>query len=205
VKSRSLFKSFAARALQDMTGTLPEGDWLGVAFYKGSYSSMYDDLVMAATLGTFVHCELLRGRGRSVCQAYSSFNPRGGFILSPNRPSPAHWALFAIPVDNPRAVHATILSVLALNLPYNSRDLWQCCFKAMLPWETELDCDRPATWQTSGVFCSQVALLLLRAFARRGDITLPADTQALVEATHSRGCSPNTLFWLLSRACRRVF
>ena len=69
----------------------------------------------------------------------------------------------------------------------------------------EHDCERPETWRQSGVFCSQVALLLLRAFARHGHIVLPADTRALVEATHSRGCSPNTLFGLLSRACPRVF
>jgi hypothetical protein len=136
---------------------------------------------------------------------YTSFDAGGGFLPSANRPSAPHWAMFAIPVTNPAAVHATLLTVLSLNLPYNRKDLWQCWFKAMLPWETELDCERPETWRQSGVFCSQVALLLLRAFARHGHIVLPADTRALVEATHSRGCSPNTLFGLLSRACPRVF
>jgi hypothetical protein len=188
-----------------VTGKVPEGEWLGVAFFRGDMGVIADDLVMAATMGAFVHCEVVRGRGRQVHRVYTSFQEGGGFLPSSSRPSPPTWAMFAIPVANPAGVHAAILSLLALNLPYNSRDLWQCCFKAMLPWETELDCDRPETWRQSGVFCSQVALLLLRRFARSGDIVLPADTRALVEATHSRGCSPNTLFGLLSRACPRVF
>jgi hypothetical protein len=188
-----------------ITGKVPEGEWLGVAFSRGRMGRLHDDVVMAATLGAYVHCEVLRGRGREVTRVYTSFDAGGGFIVSANRPAPPHWALFAIPVVNPDAVHATVLTVLSLKLPYNSRDLWQCWFKAMLPWETELDCEHPESWKQSGVFCSQVALLLLRLFARRGDIALPADTRALVEATHSRGCSPNTLFGLLSRACLRVF
>lgn len=184
---------------------IPEGDWIGVAFERGRIREVNDDLIMAATMGAFVHCELMRGKGQRVFQVYTSFNAAGGFVLSENKPLPPQWALFVFPVTNPSAVHATILSVLALNLPYNSTDLWQCCFKAMLAWESELDCERPETWRHSGVFCSQVALLLLRAFARRGHIVLPADTRDLIEATHSRGCSPNTLFWLLSRSCQRVF
>lgn len=186
-------------------GRFPEGDWLGIAFLRGSLLSADDDMVMAATMGSYVHCEILRGRGEAIHRGYAGFRDRGGFVLSPNRVGPQHWALFAFPVTDPPAVHATILAVIALNLPYNSSDLWQCCIKTMLPWETELDCEQPETWKRSGVFCSQVALLLLRRFARRGHIALPRDTHALLETTHSRGCSPNTLFWLLSRSCPRVF
>ena len=122
-----------------ITGKVPEGEWLGVAFSRGRMGRLHDDVVMAATLGAYVHCEVLRGRGREVTRVYTSFDAGGGFIVSANRPAPPHWALFAIPVVNPDAVHATVLTVLSLKLPYNSRDLWQCWFKAMLPWETELD------------------------------------------------------------------
>ena len=187
------------------TGKVPEGEWLGVAFYRGDLKDVGDDLVMAATMGAYVHCELVRGRGRGVQRVYTSFQAGGGFVPSVSRPALPNWALFVVPVTDQGAVHAVILEVLALKLPYNSKDLWQCWFKAMLPWETELDCERPESWRQSGVFCSQVALQLLRRFARTGAISLPADTRALVEATHSRGCSPNTLFGLLSRACPRVF
>lgn len=180
------------------------GDWLGVAFRRGNKRELYDDLVMGATWGGWVHCEVVRGKGPTG-SAYAALEGRGGFLPSPNRHEPPGWALFAVPVRDAAAVHAAMLGLLALDLPYNSADLWQCCVTALLPWETELDCERPETWRRTGVFCSQVALLLLRRLARQGAVVLPADTRALVEAAHSRGCSPNTLFGLLARACTRVF
>lgn len=181
-----------------------QGDWLGVAFLRGEGTSIMDDIVMGATLGSWVHCEVLRGNGQQ-CRAYTALQGTGGFIPSGAKHAPPRWALFVVPVHDPAAVHSFLLSILALNLPYNYSDLWQCCVTAMLPWETELDCEKPETWKKTGVFCSQVALLLLRALSRKRVITLPADTHALVEATHSRGCSPNALFGLLSRSCSRVF
>lgn len=180
------------------------GDWLGVAFLRGNSASLFDDIVMGATLGAWVHCEILRGKG-PVYSAYAAFQGAGGFMSSNSSHEPSRWALFLIPVTNPGLIHAHLLTLLSLNLPYNYTDLWQCCVTAMLPWETELDCEMPEKWTGSGVFCSQVALLALRALARRNAIALPADTHALIEATHSRGCSPNALFGLLGRACTRVF
>lgn len=180
------------------------GDWLGVAFRRGDGASLIDDIVMGATLGSWVHCEILRGKGPAY-RAYAAFRGVGGFLPSANEHAPPRWALFVIPVADPAAVQTHVLRLLALHLPYNYADLWQCCVTAMLPWETELDCEHPETWRASGVFCSQAALLLLRALSRKGAVVLPADTHALVEATHSRGCSPNALFGLLNRACTRVF
>jgi hypothetical protein len=185
-------------------GPIAQGDWLGIAFRRGDEMEIYDDIVMGATWGGWVHCEVVRGKG-GTGSPYAAFQGLGGFLPSQSRHAPPEWALFALPVHDPAAVHSSILALLALDLPYNSADLWQCCVTAMLPWEAELDCERPETWKESGVFCSQVALLLLRRLARQGAISLPADTGPLVEATHSRGCSPNALFGLLSRACTRVF
>jgi hypothetical protein len=181
-----------------------QGEWLGVAFLRGEGTSIFDDIVMGATLGSWVHCEILRGSGQTS-RAYTAYQGAGGFLPSSARHCPPRWALFVVPVLDYAAVQAHLLSLLALDLPYNYADLWQCCVTAMLPWETELDCEKPETWKKSGVFCSQVALLVLRALSRKGAISLPADTHVLVEATHSRGCSPNALFGLMNRACTRVF
>jgi len=181
-----------------------QGNWLGVAFRRGDRHRLIDDLIMGATLGSWVHCELIVGHNRSG-RAYAAFQGARGFMPSQSDHNPREWALFAVPITDPAAVRAHVMTVLALDPPYNYADLWQCCVTAMLPWETELDCARPESWTSSGVFCSQVALLFLRQLARQRAITLPGDTGALVEATHSRGCSPNMLFGLLSRSCQRVF
>lgn len=181
-----------------------KGDWLGVAFKQGDGRNVFDDIVMGATWGSWVHCELVIARN-TTGKAYAAFQGGLGFMPSPSEPSPPGWAMFALPVTDPAAVKAHALSLLALELPYNYGDLWQCWMSAMLPWETELDCARPESWKTTGVFCSQVALLFIRQMSRQQAVVLPSDTQALVEATHSRGCSPNMLFELLSRSCLRVF
>ena len=181
-----------------------DGDWLGVAFKRGNGYKLLDDFVMGATLGPWVHCELVVGRG-NIGRAYAAFQGARGFMPSQSEHVPREWVLFALPITDQAAVKTHVLTVLSLDLPYNYTDLWQCWMTAMLPWETELDCARPESWKETGVFCSQVVLLFLRQLARQQAIVLPADTKALVEATHSRGCSPNMLFGLLNRSCQRVF
>ena len=180
------------------------GDWLGIAFKRGSRYRLWDDLIMGATLGSWVHCELVVGRN-NIGRGYAAFQGARGFMPSQSEHTPREWAMFVLPVADPTAVRAHVMAVLSQDLPYNYTDLWQCWMTAMLPWETELDCARPESWKETGVFCSQVALLFLRQLARQRAIVLPSDTKTLVEATHSRGCSPNMLFGLLNRSCQRVF
>ena len=77
-------------------------------------------------------------------------------MRSPNKPAPPEWVRIPIQVIDARAVRAAVLDALAPQLRYNSEDRWQCCVTAMLPFEADLDCERPETWVSTGVFCSQV-------------------------------------------------
>ena len=191
--------------------TMPDA-CLSIAFMSGDWRLFDDRLVMSATRGPFVHAEVVLSRGDSV-RAYASLGA-SGFTVSPNKhpesPPPAEpggraWRLVHFPLRQGayKPVYALILQLLALNLPYNSWDTWQCCVKLMLPFERDLDCCNPESWRASGVFCSQACLLLLRRLGRMGALYRPqlVDWRAL-EATNSRGCSPNALFALLTRAPR---
>jgi hypothetical protein len=84
-----------------------------------------------------------------------------------------------------------------MRLPYNARDLWQCCVPVMLPFEGDMDCQRVETWRRTGVFCSQLCLLLLRRLVLAGAVRLPPRSAGLVLGTNSRGCSPNSLHRML--------
>lgn len=174
--------------------------WLGIAFLRGTAGDCGQRLVMDATLGPFVHTEVLLGRGSDV-RAYSSFGNRGGFVPSPNRRHDGPWwCLVKFPLcpdGGYQRAYAVILQLIALALPYNENDLWQCCCKLFLPFEGDLDCSNPASW-TGGVFCSQVALLLLRRFLRSGILPQDGRLQERLESFNSRGCSPNTLFSILA-------
>ena len=174
------------------------GDWLGIAFRSGQLGNPKDDLIMAATFGPWVHCEVIRGQGERGW-AYGAFEDLGGFMSSENIQSPPEWGMFAVPVKDAKALQGLLLHLISLELPYNTHDLWQCCVTAFLPWETELDCEHPESWKPHGLFCSQAALLILRRLAHEKAIELPGDLRELVEASHSRGCSPNALFGLLAR------
>ena len=176
------------------------GNWVGVAFLKGR-NTVGDELTMIATMGDVVHCELVLGQGQYGV-AYGSFNHGldGGFLRSPNQHQSPEWTVLAMPVRDAKAVMARCLDVMACNPPYNSHDLWQCCVKVMLPFESDLDCQHPHTW-TSGVFCSQMCLLMLRRLAREGMINPSPNLRHMLESVNSRGCSPSTLLSIMSPAC----
>lgn len=185
------------------------GPWVGIAFRHAMPELRRDQVISFLTRGPFVHTEVMLMDGHGSVRAYSAFDGISGF--TPSRPyhkvgpptaAPTQWTTLAYPLapdGGYERAYAIILQVLALALPYNTRDLWQCCFQAALPFEQDLDCAHPRTWAQRGVFCSQVALLLLRRLAREGLIAFPhIATAARVEATNSRGCSPNQLFRLLA-------
>ena len=181
---------------------------LSIAFMSGDWRRLDDRLIMSATRGPFVHAEVLLSRGDSV-RAYASLEPRGFTVSSskhseqPARPGGRAWRLVHFPLRQGayKPVYALILQLLALNLPYNRWDTWQCCVGLMLPFERDLDCCDLESWRAGGVFCSQGCLLLLRRLGRMGALASPqlVDWRAL-EATNSRGCSPNALYGLLARA-----
>lgn len=173
-----------------------KGAWIGVAFAKGNIYKPYDDLIMGATWGNMTHCELLLGKD-NVAQAYTSYEGIG-FVQS-MKDNFDNWNIIYFPVQNHLQSFPFVLRALSANIPYNSKDLWQCCIKTMLPMESELDCNVPELWSQTGVFCSQICLLFLRKFARDKIITCPAQLSTLLENTHSRGCSPNTLFFMLNQ------
>lgn len=168
-----------------------------------------DRIVSFLTQGPFVHTEIvLRDRAGSA-RAYSAFEGISG--LTPTKPyrnlgapraNPTRWTtlMFSLAPDKGyERAYAVILQILATGLPYNTRDLWQCCFQAALPFEQDLDCMHPAAWSKHGVFCSQVALLFMRRLTRERVITrLHPVVAARLEAVNSRGCSPNQLFRILS-------
>ena len=182
-----------------MTGT-----HVGVAFMRGDPRCFNERLIMDTTGGPFVHTEFFLQRGSDI-RFYTAANLArgervGGFMPScrlKTYPDPARWEIVRFPITQAcyQSTYAFILQLLALRLPYNERDLWQCTIKILLPFERDLDCDHPTTWQKHGVFCSQVCLLLLRRLALRGSLPglLPAVTKC-----NSRGCSPNNLHRLLA-------
>jgi hypothetical protein len=169
-----------------------------VAFLRGDPACLYDRFVMEGTGGPFVHTEVVlrdeSGRGR----AYTALERVGGVVpVAPHAYGP-EWALVCLPLAPAmlRRVYAGILGLLAAGIPYNTADLWQCCVPLFLPFETDLDCARGDTWR-GGVFCSQLACLLLRRAARDGCLPVSPAVRARLESVNSRGCSPNALFRLL--------
>ena len=184
---------------------------VGVAFLRGDPRRLWDRVIMGSTQGPFVHTEFFIQNGSDI-RMYTATNltalqdgtqqARGGFTPSArvhsleNNPQ---WETIRFPVSHQcySITYALILQLLALNLPYNSRDLWQCCFKLMLPFEQDLDCHKLDTWRHSGVFCSQVCLLLLRRLHAQGLLMLRPGVAKDVTETNSRGCSPNSLYHIL--------
>lgn len=182
--------------------------FVGVAFLRGDPRSMWDRVVMGATHGPFVHTEFFIQRGADV-RMYTAVNllsngtaRPSGFLPSTRLrtlPDPSHWEIVKFPVSPSgyTLTYAIILQLLAMNLPYNARDLWQCCVKLALPFERDLDCNHPETWRPSGVFCSQACLLLLRRLQLQGVLALQPVSAMAVHTVNSRGCSPNSLFRIL--------
>lgn len=194
---------YAQRPMQLQTKT-QTNKFIGVAFLRGNPGIMGERIVMEATWGPFVHSEIFIQNGQDV-RFYSASSPRGeGLVPSARLPmlpsEDSKWAFVRFPLVQPggyELAYAFILQILAMQLPYNSHDLWQCCVKLMLPFERDLDCDNVNTWRQSGVFCSQVCLLILRHMARKGALQLTPTVTSSLEASNSRGCSPNALYSLL--------
>ena len=183
---------------------------VGVAFMRGDRRLWGDLIVMNATRGPFVHSEFFIQKGEEY-RFYTAANlvhddsrsRAGGFTPSCRlkaRPPAAEWDTVRFPVSEKvyLSTYALILQILAMNLPYNDRDLWQCCVKCLLPFEKDLDSNHLATWQPSGVFCSQVCLLLVRRLMLSDSLVTSPDARLHVLATNSRGCSPNALYRLLT-------
>jgi hypothetical protein len=174
--------------------------WLGLAFQRAKLGVPRDHVIATLTWGPFVHTELLLAKGDGDVRAYAAFEGRAGFSPSARKHGGPDWVVlrFALAPGGYERAYALMLQLVALGLPYNSRDLWQCCVKVALPFEQDLDCERPDSWRDGGVFCSQAALLVVRRLARAGVVPLSTRQRARVEDTNSRGCSPNALFALLA-------
>jgi len=181
--------------------------YVGVAFLRGDARRLCDRIIMDATFGSFVHTEFFLQNGAQY-RFYTAAN-----IVEPNQnpsgfmpsaklrqdPDPKRWDVvrFRVSRKGYLLTYSLILQLLALQLPYNARDLWQCSIRLLLPYERDLDCCRFETWRPSGVFCSQVCLLLLRRLLAERVVSLPLATAERLHATNSRGCSPNMLRRLL--------
>lgn len=178
--------------------------YVGVAFLRGSPMSWRDSLIMRSTAGPFVHSEFFLQAG-TESRFYTSVDvPRDTFpcaIMPTGRrlPLSGEWETVRYPVTRSGycAAYALLLHAMSLPIPYNSRDLWQCAIKLMLPFERDLDFAHPASWTRSGVFCSQLCLLLLRRLVVMGCVPLPAPCASPLLGRNSRGCSPNDLYRLL--------
>lgn len=181
---------------------------IGLAFRRGDLSSFGDRVVMDTTGGPFVHAELFLRKGQNT-RFYGTIDlgskHEGGCFMPTRRSLPENWHAVSIPVTPGcyKTAYALVLQLISMQLPYNSRDLWQCCIKLMLPFERDLDCLNLEGWRAHGVFCSQVCLLVLRRLAMQGALALPLDVAAKVAATNSRGCSPNNLFQIITTAKKR--
>ena len=61
----------------------------------------------------------------------------------------------------------------------------------------DLDCNNIQSWRRSGVFCSQVCLLIMRRLMLTDALPANPALRSHVQAVNSRGCSPNALYRLL--------
>lgn len=181
-------------------------DWIAIAFMRGTPGLLRHTLIANLTWGPYVHSEILLGRERTHSppdiRAYSAQDGISGLRPSKYHHSGPEWTIikYPLPPSGYEMAYAIILRILSENLQYNHRDLWQCCIQMALPFEKDLDCEHPETWQNmGGVFCSQVSLLFLRKLIRAGTVVVPVPIQTCIEQTNSRGCSPNGLFRLLTR------
>ncbi len=184
-----------------------EGKWVGVAFRNGSMYSPYEAVVMSGTMGPFVHCELILGDG-ALGDVYASYNDEritSGFCRSLDVFESGKWVILKLPVKSLDKARGLTLRLMDLQIPYNQNDLWQCCIKAILPFETELSCDNADEWKKRGVFCSQMCLLFLRMMQKNGDLDAPDALAHHLSCVHSRGCSPNMLYSILSQYATRIF
>jgi hypothetical protein len=176
--------------------------YVGIAFRLGDTRNSGDLLVMSASGGPFVHSEFFLQKGGST-RFYTAVDQKqhGGFLPTSRRlPLPRDWEVIRYPVTQQgySAAYALILQMLSMHIPYNSRDLWQCCFQLLLPFEQDLSWDQLGAWSHQGVFCSQACLLLLRRLCSQGVVSLPRRTTELIASTNSRGCSPNELHRMLT-------
>jgi hypothetical protein len=177
---------------------------VGILSLRGNPRLWGDMLVMESTGGPFVHSEIFLQNGRDV-RTYTAVqypHPCSDSAFCPTGrrfPLSSQWETIRFPVTEAayKAAYAIILQLMALQLPYNSRDLWQCCIKIMLPFEKDLDCNNLPSWCKQGVFCSQACLLILRRLAAGGFLHLPRGVD--LAHVNSRGCSPNSLHALLSQ------
>lgn len=189
--------------------------FVGVAFLRGNPGVFSDEMIMQSTVGPYVHTEIMLGDDKGDVRCYtacsmiqqggcsrkfeSGFTPSMRFELG--SPARCGWDSVYFPLNGGmadyRLVYAVVLQLVAMQLPYNYRDLWQCCAKFMLPFERDIDCNNLQAWRPRGVYCSQMCLLFLRRLDCGGIISLPQHAQALVRGTNSRGCSPNRLACIL--------
>ena len=176
--------------------------YVGIAFRVGNPACSGDLLIMGASGGPFVHTEFFLQRGADT-RFYTAIDRKqnGGFLPTSQRlPLPRNWEVVRFPVTTQgyHLAYALVLQMLSMHIPYNSRDLWQCCFQLLLPYERDLDWDHLAAWNARGVFCSQACLLLLRKLSSSGVLALPPSTAEYVARMNSRGCSPNELHRVLT-------
>lgn len=182
--------------------------WVGFAFLRGDYHVMNDRMVMYLTNGPYVHVELLISDGGQV-HAFSSYiNTNKGFIASPNSFENPRWDMVILGLKN-KTAHDTIWKwiqhTLQLNLKYNSKDLWLCWANFMLGVEKDFSYKNIDSWVSTGVFCSQVALLFTRRMIQCDFITnIHEDTVNMIFKTNSRGCSPNHLFKILNLGYKQL-
>ncbi len=176
--------------------------YLGVAFRRGSATNWHDLLVMESTRGPYVHSELFLQSGERA-RFYTSYDasrlPSAITPTSRRLPLPPHWEALRFPISarGYKTAYALILQLMTIPIPYNNQDLWQCAIPLALPFERDLDCMAPASWTRGGVFCSQLCLLVLRRLALQGALFVEPSVRRRVDATNSRGCSPNALHRLL--------
>ena len=178
---------------------------LAIAFQHGDARKAGDDLIMLGTWGAWVHTELILVHSPGRFESFAALDtgrptPGAGFARSARRDfsSSPLWRVYVFPVLDLAACQGVLVHTLSCGLAYNSKDLWECCVEFVLPMvQNDLDCERPESW-SRGVFCSQVALLLLRRMQRVNAIAAPPSMRAAIERVHSRGCSPNYLQSLLA-------
>ena len=192
-----------------------DGYHLGFMFKKKSPSSLWESLVSKMIRGVMVHVDMLFvPKSPAICSPAHEHQPRfqtmrelfSTFVGEHFRGYvPRGWSmrtndthgLILIPVSEEKWDRArNYVSQLCTNkTAYNYTDLPFCSMSNYVINTIATDA-RDSTPPPKTVFCSQAALLTLRYAFDTKDTT--AETKSHLATINSRGCSPMTLYMLLT-------
>lgn len=176
-----------------------------IALRRGNPWYITDDEIMIATLGQYVHCEIIVvSHDNKLLVSFGAWeNETPSFQMrDPTQFIPGNnYTFFRLPIDDINKIKqaTTYLVTLARsNLQYQVG--WECViprYLTMLIDRNDVNVQtHPRTWKK--VFCSQIVLLFVKKCVVES--ILPSAEWAHIMTLYSRSCSPSDIFELCTSA-----